>query len=86
MGLSRWVSPKLWVSRWENCPAMLRGSICVPPPPPLEVLEARVDGAVSNPGCGRCPCLGWVSFKVPSKPNHSIILFCTRSHSAVQPT
>ena len=45
--------------------------------PSLEALKARLDGAVSSLGYGRCPCLqqgwDWVSFKVPSNPNHSTI-------------
>lgn len=42
----------------------------------LEMLKARLDGAVSNWSAGRCPCPwqgGWteISFKVPSNPKHS---------------
>ena len=46
--------------------------------PSLEALKARLDGAVSSLGLGGVPAYSrgwdWVSFKVPSNPNHSIPL------------
>lgn len=46
----------------------------------LEVLQARMDGALSNVGSGKCLCLlrmGWkeVVFKVPPKPGLSMFLY-----------
>jgi len=44
--------------------------------PSLEALKARLDGAVSSLGYGRCPySRGWdyMILKVPSNPNHTTI-------------
>jgi len=47
--------------------------------PSLEVFKARLHGALSNQISKRCPCPwqgGWTrqSLKVPSNPNHSMVL------------
>ena len=46
--------------------------------PSLEVLKARLDGALSNLVSGRGPCpwqegWSWMIYNVPSNPNHSVI-------------
>jgi len=61
------------VRQWHRLPSEAVGA------PPLEVLKARLDGALGNLSwwVSALPMAGdwnWVSCKVPSSPNHSAIL------------